>query len=37
VKTQAIVGLVDRLLADHVDEEIADILNARGRRPGGSS
>lgn len=38
VKTPVeIVGLVDRLLDDHVDAEIADILNARGFRPGGSA
>ena len=29
--------LVDRLLDDHVYAEIADILNARGFRPGGSA
>jgi hypothetical protein len=32
-----IVKLVDRLLDDHVYDEIAEILNARGLRPGGSS
>jgi hypothetical protein len=38
VKTPAeIVALVDRLLDDHLDAEIADILNARGLRPGGSA
>jgi DNA invertase Pin-like site-specific DNA recombinase len=38
VKTAAeIVGLVDRLLDDHLYAEIADILNARGLRPGGSA
>ena len=31
-----IVELVDRLLDDHLYAEIADILNARGLRPGGS-
>lgn len=37
VKTpQEIVDLVDRLLDDHIYVEIADILNARGFRPGGS-
>ena len=38
VKTPAeIVALVDRLLDDHVYEEIAEILNARGLRPGGAA
>jgi len=38
VKTPAeIVELVDRLLDDHFYEEIADILNAQGLRPGGSA
>ncbi len=32
-----IVQLVDRLLDDHLYSEIADILNARGLRPGGSA
>ena len=32
-----IVELVDRLLDDHLYAEIADILNARGLRPGGSA
>ena len=30
----AVVGEVDRLLADHTDAEIVEILNARGLRPG---
>jgi hypothetical protein len=38
VKTPTeIVHLVDRLLDDHIYGEIADILNARGLRPGGSA
>jgi DNA invertase Pin-like site-specific DNA recombinase len=38
VKTPSeIVELIDRLLDDHVYAEIADILNARGLRPGGSA
>jgi len=38
VKTPSkIVELVDRLLDDHLYEEIADILNSRGLRPGGSA
>ena len=38
VKTPAeIVALVDQLLDDHVYEEIAAILNARGLRPGGAA
>jgi DNA invertase Pin-like site-specific DNA recombinase len=38
VKTPtAIVELVDRLLEDHLYEEIAEVLNARGLRPGGSA
>jgi DNA invertase Pin-like site-specific DNA recombinase len=38
VKTSSvIVDLVDRLLDDHLYDEIADILNARGLRPGGSA
>jgi DNA invertase Pin-like site-specific DNA recombinase len=38
VKTPAeIVALVDRLLDDHVYEEIAEVLNARGLRPGGAA
>jgi DNA invertase Pin-like site-specific DNA recombinase len=38
VKTPSdIVQLVDRLLDDHLYAEIADILNARGLRPGGSA
>ena len=38
VKTPSeIVELVDRLLDDHVYDEIADILNARGLRPGGAA
>lgn len=32
-----IVALVDQLLDDHVYSEIADILNDRGLRPGGSA
>lgn len=32
-----IVALVDRLLDDHVYDEIADVLNGRGLRPGGSA
>jgi hypothetical protein len=32
-----IVELVDKLLADHIYDEIAEILNARGLRPGGSA
>jgi DNA invertase Pin-like site-specific DNA recombinase len=38
VKTSSeIVELVDQLLDDHLYAEIADILNARGLRPGGSA
>jgi DNA invertase Pin-like site-specific DNA recombinase len=38
VKTASeIVDLVDRLLDDHVYHEIAEILNARGFRPGGAA
>ena len=38
VKTPAeVVALVDRLLDDHVYEEIAEILNARGIHPGGAA
>jgi DNA invertase Pin-like site-specific DNA recombinase len=38
VKTpSAIVEIVDRLLDEHVYAEIANILNARGLRPGGSA
>jgi DNA invertase Pin-like site-specific DNA recombinase len=38
VKTPGeIVELVDRLLNDHLYDEIAEILNARGLRPGGSA
>jgi DNA invertase Pin-like site-specific DNA recombinase len=38
VKTPSeIVALVDRLLDEHVYDEIADILNARGLRPGGAA
>lgn len=38
VKTQPeIVELVDRLLDDHIYEEISEILNARGLRPGGAA
>ncbi|MGO9833018.1 MAG: recombinase family protein [Polyangiaceae bacterium] len=38
VKTSAeVVALVDQLLDDHVYEEIAEILNARGLRPGGAA
>ena len=38
VKTPSeIVELVDRLLDDHLYAEIAEILNARGLRPGGSA
>jgi len=32
-----VVALVDRLLDDHVYDEIAEILNARGVRPGGAA
>ena len=32
-----IVALVDRLLDEHVYDEIADTLNARGLRPGGAA
>jgi len=38
VKTQpSIVDLVDKLLDDHIYSEIADLLNERGLRPGGSA
>jgi DNA invertase Pin-like site-specific DNA recombinase len=38
VKTPSeIVELVDRLLDDHIYSEIADLLNERGLRPGGSA
>lgn len=38
VKTRPeVVKLVDRLLDDHICAEIADILNAKGIRPGGSA
>ena len=38
MKTQPeIVELVDQLLDDHIYSEIADILNERGFRPGGSA
>ncbi len=38
VKTPSeIVELIDQLLDDHVYDEIADVLNARGLRPGGAS
>ncbi|MGH9460806.1 MAG: recombinase family protein [Vicinamibacteria bacterium] len=38
VRTQPeIVELVDRLLEDHVYSEIAELLNERGVRPGGSA
>jgi DNA invertase Pin-like site-specific DNA recombinase len=38
VKTPSeIVELVDRLLDDHLYEEIAEVLNARGLRPGGAA
>jgi hypothetical protein len=38
VKTQPeVVELVDKLLDDHIYPEIADILNERGIRPGGSA
>lgn len=38
VKTKPeVVELVDRLLDDHICAEIADILNAKGVRPGGSA
>ena len=38
VKTPAeVVALIDQLLDDHVYEEIAEILNARGLRPGGAA
>jgi len=30
----AVVAEIDRLIADHTDVEVADILNARGLRPG---
>jgi DNA invertase Pin-like site-specific DNA recombinase len=38
VKTEPkVVELVDRLLDDHIYSEIADILNEKGIRPGGSA
>lgn len=38
VKTRPeVVALVDKLLDDHICAEIADILNAKGIRPGGSA
>lgn len=38
VKTRPeVVGLVDKLLDDHICAEIKDILNAKGIRPGGSA
>jgi DNA invertase Pin-like site-specific DNA recombinase len=38
VKTpQEVVELVDKLLDDHISSEIADILNEKGIRPGGSA
>jgi DNA invertase Pin-like site-specific DNA recombinase len=38
VKTQrTVLELVDRLLDDHIYSEIADILNEKGIRPGGSA
>jgi DNA invertase Pin-like site-specific DNA recombinase len=38
VKTQRmVVELVDKLLDDHIYSEIADILNQKGIRPGGSA
>jgi DNA invertase Pin-like site-specific DNA recombinase len=38
VKTPpAIVGLVDKLLDDHIYSEIADLLNEHGLHPGGSA
>ena len=38
VRTSAdVVSLVDQLLNDHVCDEIAEILNARGVRPGGAA
>jgi hypothetical protein len=38
VKTpQEVVELVDELLDDHISSEIADILNEKGIRPGGSA
>lgn len=38
VKTQqTVIELVDKLLDDHVYSEIADILNQKGIRPGGSA
>ena len=38
VKTRPeVVELVDKLLDDHICAEIADILNAKGIRPGGSA
>jgi hypothetical protein len=37
VKTRSeVVSLVDKLLDEHIYGEIADILNSRGIRPGGS-
>ncbi len=38
VRTQPkIVDLVDKLLDDHIYSEIAELLNERGLRPGGSA
>lgn len=38
VKTQPkVVEIVDKLLADHIYSEIADLLNEQGFRPGGSA
>jgi hypothetical protein len=38
VKTQQeVIELVDKLLDDHISSEIADILNKKGIRPGGSA
>ena len=38
VKTQQkVIELVDKLLDDHISSEIADILNEKGIRPGGSA
>jgi DNA invertase Pin-like site-specific DNA recombinase len=38
VKTQqTVVELVDKLIDDHISSEIADILNEKGIRPGGSA
>jgi DNA invertase Pin-like site-specific DNA recombinase len=38
VKTSPeIVELIDRLVDDHLDDQIAEILNARGMQPGGAA